>query len=178
MISKYHFMKYFLLLAAIALTTACSYKDETITDKNKSISVVKPSFWMEINTLNEAATIQIANPLAEAYFIIISEARADFPKDYTLKEYSELTRNFIKNSTVNYSEKHDDSLRKINGMKAMKYIIDAKVDNVEIRYWHISVASKNHFYQLIPWSLTDKMSGNEDNFIKIVKSFRETEIPK
>jgi len=155
--------------------SACSLKDEKITDKNGSVSVVRPSYWIEINALNDDAIIQIANPFSEAYFIVIAEPKSDFPENYTLKQYSELTRSIIEESTKNYTDQYDDSLVSINGMDTIKYVIDANVDGIDIQYWHISVASKKNFYQLIPWSLPKKIPDNKDNFLKVVKSFREVE---
>jgi hypothetical protein len=174
MTSTRAWLQFLISLSFIVLVSACSYKDETITDKDRSISVIKPSYWMEINALNDEAIIQIANPFTEAYFIVIAESRSDFPEDYTLEQYSELTRNIIKENTTNYTDNYDNSLESINGMNTIKYVINATVDDVDIKYWHISVSSKNKFYQLIPWSLPDKMSSNKDNFLKVVKSFRET----
>ena len=170
------YLKYlFLPVLAATLISGCSLKDEKITDQAGTVSVVRPSYWIEINALNDDAIIQIANPFSEAYFIVIAEPRSDFPENYTLKQYSELTRSIIKESTKNYTDQHDDSLASINGMTTIKYIIDANVDGIDIQYWHISVASKSNFYQLIPWSLPEKIPDNKDNFMKVVKSFRETE---
>ncbi|MGD8783761.1 MAG: hypothetical protein PVF28_02365 [Thioalkalispiraceae bacterium] len=173
MLLKNQIQNLFLICIALLLLSSCSFKDETISDKGKNISVIKPSFWMEIDALNDDAVIQIANPLAEAYFIVIAESKTDFPDGYSLDEYSELTRGIIKNNTSNYSDSYDDSIVFINGMQAIRYNIDATVDDIVIRYWHISVASKNNFYQLIPWSLPEKIESNKENFLKVVKSFRE-----
>lgn len=66
-----------LLIFSLSLT-ACSLKDQTITDPENTISVTKPSLWLKIDSLNVDAIVKIGNPVYEAYLIVISEPRSDF----------------------------------------------------------------------------------------------------
>lgn len=164
---------YILILIIVLLTTACSYKDETITSKSGTMSVTQPAFWFEIDSLNDDADIKIGNPLLEAYFIIIREPKTDLPEGYTLEEYSQTTREYIKTGSSNYTELIDSSFTRINKLEAIKYSIDATVENVDIRYWHVSLKSEKGFYQLIAWSLPTKFESNQENFTLVIDSFRE-----
>ncbi len=167
-------MKNYILILIIALlTTACSYKDETITSKSGTMSVTQPAFWFEIDSLNDDADIRIGNPLLEAYFIIIREPQTDLPEGYTLEEYSQTTREYIKAGSTSYTELLDSSFTRINKLAAIKYSINATVENVDIRYWHVSLKSEKGFYQLIAWSLPTKFESNQENFTLVIDSFRE-----
>jgi len=161
------------LLVSILFITACSLKDEPITDKDGTISVTKPALWFNIDGLNPVAIINIGNPVSEAYFIVISEPITDFPDNYTLKQYSDLTRDLIKQGSINFSEIYDESLTTVNGMPAIKYTIDTTVENIRLRYWHISVNSNKNFYQLVVWSLLSKFNDNKERFQTVIESFRE-----
>lgn len=161
-----------LLIITFSLT-ACSLKDETITDVEETISITKPSLWFKIDSLNVDAIIKIGNPVYEAYFIVISEPKADFPDGYTLTQYSALTRGIIKERSEGFSEHQDDSLTAINGMTATKYIIDTTVENIKLRYWHVSVSSQDKFYQLVSWSSSSRFDSNKESFMSVLESFRE-----
>ena len=163
----------FILLIVSFSLTACSLKDETLSDQDGTISVTMPSLWLKIDSLNVDATIKIGNPLYEAYFIVISEPKLDFPEGYTLAQYSDLTRGIIRKRSKDFSELIDNTFTVINGMNAVKYTIDTTVEDIRLRYWHVAVGSDSHFYQLVSWSSPSRFNSNKESFLKIIESFRE-----
>lgn len=158
---------------ALLFISACSYGERTITDKSNSISVTKPALWFNIDSLNDDADIKIGNTIFEAYFIAIAENIKDFPQGYTLEQYSELTRGMIKQGAKDITENEDLSFTKINGMAARKYVLNATVSGIKIKYWHVTVKSNKRFYQLLTWSLPSRFESNKKNFEKVLLSFSE-----
>ena len=167
-------MKHFITIIILALSiSACSFKDETITNDSGTISVTQPSLWFDMESLNDESDINIGNPVFEAYFIILIEPNSDLPDGFSLEQYSEATRENIKAGSESYTEHHDTTFTSLNKIPAIKYTINATVDNVEIQYWHITLKSKKRFYQLIAWSLPSKFKSNIEKFNLTINSFRE-----
>lgn len=133
-------------------------------------SILKPKKWRLMNSLNDAADLQMGNLLKEAYTIVLTEPKIDFD-DTSLQDYSDLTRGFLSESLKNYEESAPENIT-INGYPAVKYTLTGSIEFIKLKYWHVSIDAKDHFHQVILWSLNSKFKKNEATYNKVIKSFK------
>ena len=149
--------------------------------------ITAPIGWNRTTTLHEDANIQISNENAELYLLVLSEPKSDFPSSYSLEDYSKLTRDvFILSLT---SKKVSPPQRiNINGMDSLQVEIRGKSPlaesvytggklimgtDIEIVWLHVSISGKNHFHQILAWSLANSDLKNQPILESIIMTFKE-----
>ncbi len=166
-------IRFCLIVTLLLGLTACDYpqkKPQTIKFLDESFSVLKPSSWSEKSDLNDQADLQMADYYKEAYVVILSENKHDFD-DITLEGHSDLTRSSIRDGVKNLRESEPETFR-IGKIPALRYRLSGSVEGIKIVYWHVTLETKNHFHQILLWSLPSKFSSNENDFNAVIQSFK------
>jgi len=141
-----------------------------------------PKYMKEMNNLNEEASLQYANVFKEAYTVVIHENKDKFIN--TFKEFGEYNDDL--SVVENYSLTHQNffneiatvdkiipyDITTINDLDAKRIKILAKVDGIDITYVISHIEGKENVYQIMSWTLPDKIGKYEDTFIKINNSFK------
>jgi hypothetical protein len=142
----------------------------TSTDGHSQVSV--PSSWSNQDDLNDKADLQVANPALEEYLIVLTESKADFV-DTDLEIYAGLIRDGIVGAVSDASVSEARRLT-INGMPAIQYEVSGSVDNLKVVYWLTAVEGRDHFHQVLGWTLGSKAEANREVILSVVESFQET----
>lgn len=163
------------LFITITTLSACdllSPPAEKIGFLENQFTVLKPASWSLRTDLNDEADIQMANLFKEAYMVILSENKQDFD-NIALEEHSDLTRSLMQEVLENYSE----SKREYIGgkkYKIIRHVVNGKVEDLDLTYWHVSIETKNHFHQMLFWSLASTFKKNAATYDSVIQSFEET----
>lgn len=157
-----------LLLALGSCTT--QETAETVEFLDGRFSVTRPADWRLIPGLNDEADLEMGNPRTEAYCLILSEPKSDFADDLTLAEFSDITRGLMMELLENGSESGPERMT-VNGEHALRYVLSGTVNRVQIRYWHVSVDSGDHFHQMLLWSLPSRFDEHIGDFEAVLNSF-------
>ena len=180
-------MKLKFIAAALTLFVLSSCKDtiETVKVEGK-YTIDLPSYLDKADDLNKAASLQYKNAMREFYVLVIDEPREKFNKviaegglDYEadINGYSQLLADDIAKAS---GVETTPQLKKttINNLNARILEFNGQVDNIDI-YWKIAyIAGKNHYYQILTWTLPSKKEDNEPAMDAIINSFKETDKSK
>ncbi len=150
----------------------CTTREQIVTSSDKPLQLTKPRGW-SVTDLHDEADIQIANEANEGYFIVISELKLDFESYVDYRKHSAITRGFIKEDLMNYTEVSGPNDVRIGIMKGVQYEITASIDGVRIKLLHTTLDGKQYFHQLVAESLASKYDLNKPVFDKIIDSFYE-----
>lgn len=133
-------------------------------------SILKPKKWHTMDNLNDDADIQMGNLKDKAYAIVLTESKIDFD-DANVQEYSDFSRNFLSESLKKYEESEPQNIT-INDYPAIKYIITGRIGFIKLKYWHVSIDTRDHFHQIIVWGLHSKFEKNQAIYEKVINSFK------
>jgi hypothetical protein len=175
-----------LFLFILFLVSGCSavrdIKEQL--DKNKSPKVITamdskseltvPGGWSVKTDLHEDAQLQVADLISQQYLIVISESKADFAKDLTLKEYTEMIKQNPK-ETVADAEFSEIKSTLVGGYPANQFEATGSVDKIRIKWLFTIIDAPKNFHQIVAWSTPSRFEKNREIFVNTINSFREVE---
>jgi hypothetical protein len=144
----------------------------TATDGKSQLSV--PGTWSAQKDLNDNASIQAGNLLAEQYAIVISESKEDFSSKMTLNDYADVIRKSAK-QTLTDAVLTETKPVTINGYPAVQFEVDGSVSNIKAKWLYTLVNAPNNFHQILAWSTASKYEKNKPVFVDVINSFKEIE---
>lgn len=168
-----------LLFVATALFACNSDKIETVSIKNQ-YSVDLPSFLSKATTLHEDASLQYQNAMREFYVVVIDETKQEFHSavqetDFTadLSGYAQVLRTSLEQSMSDgkFSTVTDTQ---INGLKAKTFTFEGTMEGLPIYYSVAYIEGKDHYYQIVSWTLQKSKDKYQEQMKAIASSFKET----
>ena len=144
-----------------------------VTSEDGLTKIRLPGNWKQLPELTEIGTIEYGNAYREQYLLVISEPKADFSSTVDLPAYNEivLNQNFQGNVTgLNLEFMGQVSF---NGLKGFKYIVRGEVDNIRIVYLHTALEGKDHFHQVLFWTLPTRWADSAEVYEAALTTFAE-----
>jgi Tfp pilus assembly major pilin PilA len=132
-----------------------------------------PNNWKQMPELTEVGSIEYGNPRREQYALVISEPKSDFSSTMDLQTYNELLldqnyRAGIKNLSLKFHGPVS-----FNDLKGLKYEVRGEIDDINIVYLHTSLESKNHFHQVLFWTLPSRWADAAEIYEAALTTFSE-----
>lgn len=143
---------------------------KTLASRDGRLQVSVPESWNTLE-LNEDASLQAGNIIAESYFVAIEDSKADLP-GFTLKDYADAVIESHAQGASDSKVKYTGAAS-LAGMEAIRYRVDSVVEELNLNYFFVFAESDEHYYQLISWSLASRFSGNEADMQQVINSFTE-----
>ncbi len=159
-------------LSGCDASSVLNQEDKTVKFYNDQYQVTVPGHWSNMN-LHDDADFQHGHGRKEAYMIVFTEPKVDFGDDYTLQEYKDLTFGMIQESLENSKIIKNTNLR-LNGNDVLQAQIVGLIDNIKIHYLFNAIEDEKNFHQVIFWSLPSKYESNQKDFIKTLRSFKNS----
>ncbi len=174
-------MKYILPICLVFLLLSC---EEAVFEKidTPNFSIELPNNMTETTNLNDDAILQYQNPFSELYTIVIEEEfqtlKEDFPEFFVestdkyagLTEYSNLIVGLYSTSDLVKNEIHLNKT-KINGALAIEVETNKISEGHNVYMKFTFIKGKNHFYQIVVWTLADSKLKFKKEFDTIGASF-------
>lgn len=139
-------------------------------DESGLAELALPAGWRPARTLNEATTLQAADPLRGRFAIVISESRDDFEPAMDLEEHSVRTRAVLA-SSVQVVAVRGPFFQQIGGFDAVQYEMDATHDLRLLTYLHTTIAGDRAFHQVLGWATRSRYK--RASFEALMAGFRE-----
>lgn len=175
----------FFLIVITYILQACAPfgGDKTITIED-TYSITLPALMSNgEGSLNEDASLEYQNILQELYIIVIDETREDLhtalEENELLDSYSEdiegytelVLGSFVYGIEADYPTNIVDTV--INSMPCKIVPLEATVDGYDIFYKIGFFEGENGFYQVLTWTLADKMKKHQKSMDSMIHSFEE-----
>lgn len=179
-------LHFFIAILALSATGCDQMMDKTsevtIHDQYK---LTVPGSLAHLDNLNENASLEYGNKLQEFYVIVIDELKQEWVN--ALAQYGELQdstitpdlkgyRTFLmdgfKQSVTNANFKQSKEFT-VNNMPAHLYEIEGQVGGIEAYYYYTFVEGREHFYQILTWTLLDRRDKYRDEMETMTNTFVE-----
>lgn len=154
-----------------AIPTGGSNGTEVVKSFDGKFQVTMPKGWTVRYNLNDAAGIQVANPLKEGYLNVLSQSKADFA-DPTIQWHSETTRTSVLESLTDGQVTAGPTSLTINGKPAVQYEIRGKAEGLKVIYLHTTVDTGEHLHQILAWTLPSYYDDNRPILDSVINSFK------
>lgn len=149
-----------------------SQQPQVVTGTDGKSQLTVPGTWSAQKDLNDNATIQTGNVLAEQYTIVISESKEDFTASMDLDEYADVIRTSAKKTLTDAVLSENRSLT-INGYPAVQFEVDGSVSNIKAKWLYTLIDAPKNFHQVLAWSSASKYEKNKPVFTEVANSFKE-----
>ena len=139
-------------------------------------SVTGAPGWRVLDLQSEDATMQIGNFVAEEYLLVISELKSDFDPDFTLLDFAEIaSQQTIE--TVEGAVPGELVEKTIQGLSAYEREVSGTIEGTEVSYCNNYVEGREHYYQVMAWTLANRKEKAFPRLRAAAESFTETTAP-
>ena len=132
--------------------------------------------WRVLDLQSEDATMQIGNFVAEEYLLVISDLKSDFDPDFKLSDFAEIASEQTID-TVKGAEAGELVETKIQGLPAYQREVRGTIEGTDVSYFNSYVEGREHFYQVMAWTLTNRKETAFPRLRTAADSFTETTAP-
>ena len=129
-----------------------------------------PDHWKILQNLNDAAIMQVGNPMKEQYLIVITDMKEDF--DGSLSDHVSITSQNLISATHDTQISEPEHLE-INGCHCIRYYITGTIERAKVKYIQTTIEGKKAFYQVLVWTVPSKSEEAFEVFEQVLQSFRE-----
>ena len=132
-----------------------SREAQVFTSTDGLCSITGAPGWRVLDLEAPDATMQVGSLFAEEYLIIIPDAKAELGDDFLLQEFAEIASGQTLES-VGEGEAGELVETEIGGLPAFQREVRGIIEGNDISYHLTYFEGKDHFYQIMAWTLTDK----------------------
>lgn len=133
--------------------------------------VTTPIGWKELQAdVNPAASIITGNESKELYVQVTSEAKSNLLP--ALEEAFELGRLRLINQFVLPTISSPERIN-LNEMDAIKFELKGEIKGLDVFYIYMCVEGKDHFHQVIGWTLSGLKKDNRPILEAVMNTFKE-----
>jgi hypothetical protein len=159
------------VLPALTIFLGCGAgSPKNITSSDGAFQITVSNGMTKTTKLHEDAHIQAANEYRELYVIVISEKLSDYPFVPKLEVYSEKMReHMLSNMKGSGSPAREE---KINGNRAIVGELHGISDGVDCGFVYGHIQTKDHYHQVITWTLKSKFPKHKETLYEILRSFK------
>ncbi len=161
-------VKYWMVLLLAATIAGCKYS-EGLEEKELSgrFKISVTDYMGEADNLHPKAVFQYSSPYRTVYLLVLDTTKTG----HSLAEYGQLASNRIasvlKDSTIDVI----DSIS-ISGAPTLGYKIEGVITDEGVWYYLAVVEGKDHYYQILGWTLTRRKEKYSKDIEEMVKSFK------
>jgi len=127
-------------------------------------TIAGPGDWTRVETGAKDATLQVGNPAAEEYLVVVSEVRKGFPEGYGLEDYARLATEPVIDGLADPKAGEWREIR-VGGEAALRQRVSGAVQNTFL-------VAGGHFHQVLAWTLPGKEDEALPRLRRAADSFR------
>lgn len=153
-----------------------SREAQVFTSPDGLYSITGAPGWRVLQLEAPDATLQVGNLVAEEYLIVIPDSKAELGEDFTLEEFAELASEQTVES-VEDGEAGDLIESKDPAMPGFQREVRGMIEGNNISYYLRYVEGKEHFYQIMSWTLSDREAASFPKLKASAFTFSENSLP-
>ncbi|MCB1206608.1 MAG: hypothetical protein KDN18_20275 [Verrucomicrobiae bacterium] len=144
------------------------------TSRDELVQITGGGGWRIQDLGVEDATLAVGSPFKEEYLIVISEPKADFPEGFDLSQFAQVALE-QSSAAITDPEAGEFTPVSVNGLDGLRVEITGTVDGIGIAYLNTYLSGRDHFHQVMSWTLRERRETAFPNLKSASDSFRETE---
>ena len=104
--------------------------------------------------------------------MVFNEPKMDFD-DVDLAKYADIASNVIVGGLQNV-RRSPPIERRLQGKRVLEYRIDGTLNHLKLVYWHTTVEGRDHYFQVVTWTINSQARQNGARLRDIAHTFQET----
>lgn len=136
-------------------------------------TVTGASGWSVLDIGSEDADLGIGNIFSEQYLIVLAEPKADFPEGYDLAAFAELAYGQF-SQTLADVEAGDPVEVSHHSLPRLRRELRAASEGIRIYYLIDYAEGRDHYYQVMSWTLEDRRLKGKPVLESALNTFRES----
>lgn len=140
------------------------------------VTVAGAPGWRVLDLDSADASMSIGNLFAEEYLIVISELKSDFDADFGIRDFAEIASQQTIDSVENaVAGELVESM--VQGLPAYQQEVSGVIEGTDVSYFNTYIEGREHFYQVLAWTLTDRKEKIFPTLRAAANSFTELAVP-
>lgn len=163
------------IVAAVGMGISAAKKQALPQDFSTAsgvATVTGASGWSVLDIGSEDADLGIGNIYSEQYLIVLAEPKTDFPEGYDLAAFAELAYGQF-SQTLADVEAGEPVEVSYQSIPRLRRELRAASDGIRIFYLIDYAEGRDHYYQVMSWTLEDRESKGKPVLEAALNSFRE-----
>ena len=152
-------------------SAAASGTTKVVTASDHKSQLTVPQSWVDLPARfrNDAAVIQLGDPVREQYVVVVPNAKGDF------KDFDGFVSAIVDNADTAVQEAAvgKPSDLSIGGLSAVRFEVTGKSGGVRAVFWFTLVEGKGAYYSVIGWTLPSKRDEAQAPITEAASTFRE-----
>lgn len=159
------------VMLAITICLGCGVgSPKEITSTDGAFQITVSNGMTKTTELHEEANIQAANKYKELYVVVINHKKSDLPFGLKLELFSEkLLEDMLSKMKGSGSPVREE---KINGNPAFVGELHGISNGVDCGFVYGHIQTKDHYHQVITWTLKSKFPKHKETLYEILRSFK------
>jgi hypothetical protein len=134
-----------------------------------------PAGWSVKSGLNGQADLQVGNTDQNAYLIVLTEPKIDFPDKMTYRDHARLTLGRMVKALDGATVARGPTELVVGGRPAIQYEVHGTADHLRVIYLHTTVDGNESFHQMLAWTVPSRLESNRKALNDMINSFSERE---
>ncbi len=140
--------------------------------ENGSATVTGGPGWKVLEIGSEDADLGIGNIFSEQYLVVLAEPKANFPDGYDLEAFAELAYGQFAQTLTEIAAADPVSVSH-QAIPRLRREISAKSDGIGVFYLIDYAEGRDHYYQVMSWTLREREAAGRPVLESALNSFRE-----
>lgn len=131
--------------------------------------------WKVLDIGSEDADLGIGNIFSEQYLVVLAEPKADFPEGYDLAGFAELAFGQFA-GTLEETQASEPVAVTRQSLPRLRREMTAKGDGIRVFYLIDYAEGRDHYYQVMAWTLENRQTSGRPVLEAALDSFREPQV--
>ncbi|CAN5281950.1 hypothetical protein BH09BAC1_BH09BAC1_21000 [soil metagenome] len=165
-------LQYWIILVMAITTASCKYSEGLEEQEVKGRFKISVTDYMsESDELHPQAVFQYSSPYRTVYLLVLDTPRIDL----SLAAYGKIASEKLVSALTDSTITPIDSVTAINGAPAIAYELEGNITNERVWYYMAIVEGKQHYYQILGWTILQRKEKYGKHIEDMVRSFKLVE---
>lgn len=165
--------KLYMIILLLSITTNSFSQNFTTKNAGNCYSLSIPNYMAKTYDLNDAATLQYKNAVKEAYVIVIEDSKEELNSlSMIFQNPTEFLENFTKEYQLESENRTISEITEFKSNKNQHAQVEMSWNSEEGSIYMLItvVETKEHFYKILCWTLSEYKDNLRDDYLMISKS--------
>lgn len=162
-------MYWSLLILALAVA-GCKYSEGLVEEHEVAgrFKISVTDYMDDTDKLHPKGVFQYSSPYRTVYLLVLDTAKTGL----TLAEYGKIATEMLVGALSDSTITPIDSITTLNGAPALEYNMEGNITNERVWYKLAVVEGKEHYYQVLGWTILQRQEKYGQDITDMVRSFK------
>jgi len=145
-----------------------------LRNEESDVELTLPNGWVDVQNLRPDADLYAAREDRTMYVMVLADPKGADIGALGLSDNATQYLSFLDRGLTQEQAEVPTSMTALNGMNALQYEVQGRVDNQPVMYLHTTVEGQTNYYQVVAWTTVENYGAAKDELQTVIQSFRGT----